>query len=146
MRRDTPIRVSIRDAARSRAARAVAASRRSAVLASNGEKPMRRELVISSIVFAGWAAACSSGGGENLESAGNPAAGAQDEPTSTLSASLASDTLEQYAAKCDQAIGLTVPDFNCEDGTPVPMTNPHYDSNRRVTSCDRPNRLNSVCD
>jgi len=51
-----------------------------------------------------------------------------------------SDTLPQYAAKCDAAIGVTVPDFDCDAGTLVPTT--HLAGGR----CDRPNRLNGVCD
>jgi hypothetical protein len=50
------------------------------------------------------------------------------------------DTLEGYAQKCDQAIGVTVPDFNCDSGTLVPTT--HFANNK----CDRPNVLNSMCD
>jgi hypothetical protein len=50
------------------------------------------------------------------------------------------ETLDQYAAKCDAATGTTVPDFNCDDGTLVPTTN------FQDGKCDRPNRLNQVCD
>jgi hypothetical protein len=59
--------------------------------------------------------------------------------TSSLPA-WAADTLEQYSKKCDQAIGVTVPDFVCDAGTLVPDTHPT--GNR----CDRPNQLNMVCD
>jgi len=52
----------------------------------------------------------------------------------------ASDTLPEFAAKCDAAIGVTVPDFVCDNGTLVPTTN-HANG-----KCDRPNRLNKVCD
>jgi hypothetical protein len=51
-----------------------------------------------------------------------------------------SDTLEEYAQTCDQAIGVTVPDFDCDAGTLVPTT--HFANNK----CDRPNRLNEECD
>lgn len=53
-----------------------------------------------------------------------------------------SDTLEQYAAKCDAATGIHVPAFNCDDGVEVPGqgTTPHG------TLCDRPNVLNRHCD
>jgi hypothetical protein len=51
-----------------------------------------------------------------------------------------SDTLEAYAQKCDAAIGVTVPDFDCGAGTEVPTT--HFANNK----CDRPNRLNTECD
>jgi Bacterial tandem repeat domain 1 len=63
----------------------------------------------------------------------------------TAVAASASDTLEQYAQKCDQAIGVTVPDFDCDQGTEVPITNAHS-QNGVLKSCDRPNRLKGVCD
>jgi hypothetical protein len=50
------------------------------------------------------------------------------------------DTLEEYAQKCDEAIGVTVPDFNCDSGTLVPTT--HFANGK----CDRPNVLNKECD
>jgi hypothetical protein len=50
------------------------------------------------------------------------------------------DTLEGYAQKCDEAIGVTVPDFNCDSGTLVPTT--HVANGK----CDRPNVLNKECD
>jgi hypothetical protein len=52
-----------------------------------------------------------------------------------------SDTLPEYAAKCDAAIGVTVPEFHCDAGTVIPTTNLNRDG-----SCDRPNRLNQECD
>ncbi len=51
-----------------------------------------------------------------------------------------SDSLPQYAAKCDAAIGVTVPSFDCDAGTLVPTTN------HASGKCDRPNRLNEECD
>ena len=57
-----------------------------------------------------------------------------------------SDTLEQYAQQCDQAIGITVPDFKCDSGTLVPMTNPHPSPPAPPITCDRPNVLNQECD
>ncbi|HYO52125.1 hypothetical protein [Archangium sp.] len=60
-------------------------------------------------------------------------------PIAQLSSAL-SDTLQEYAAKCDAAIGVTVPDFNCDSGVVVPTTN--YVNGK----CDRPNRLNRECD
>jgi hypothetical protein len=51
-----------------------------------------------------------------------------------------SETLEEYVKKCDRAIGVTVPQFNCDMGKVIPTT--HFASGR----CDRPNVLNSVCD
>jgi hypothetical protein len=51
-----------------------------------------------------------------------------------------SETLEEYAAKCDQAAGFTIPDFDCDAGTEVPI------SNYNGQTCDKPNRLNHKCD
>src|SRR5262245_27901721 len=57
------------------------------------------------------------------------------------------DTLQHYAAQCDAAIGETVPDFDCDAGTEVPMTNAVLgDGNYGILSCDEPNRLNNECD
>jgi hypothetical protein len=50
------------------------------------------------------------------------------------------ESLEEYARKCDAAIGVTVPDFVCDAGTAVPTT--HING----AKCDRPNQLNQVCD
>ena len=50
------------------------------------------------------------------------------------------DTLEVYAQKCDQAIGLSVPDFICDVGTLVPDTHPNG------PTCDRPDQLYQDCD
>jgi hypothetical protein len=53
-----------------------------------------------------------------------------------------SETLEEYAKKCDRAIGVTVPQFNCDPphGKLIPTT---HSANGR---CDRPNVLNEQCD
>jgi Dockerin type I domain len=51
-----------------------------------------------------------------------------------------SDPLQEYAQQCDAAIGITVPDFNCDSGTLVPTT--HFANGL----CDRPNVLESECD
>jgi uncharacterized repeat protein (TIGR01451 family) len=61
-------------------------------------------------------------------------------PDALPASPLASETLEQYAAKCDLATGVTVTDFSCDAGTEVPIS--HFASG----SCDRPNRLNRQCD
>lgn len=55
-----------------------------------------------------------------------------------------SDTLEEYATKCNEATGVTVPSFSCEDGSLVPNqgTTPAYQGGE----CDRPNVLNGQCD
>ncbi len=63
----------------------------------------------------------------------------------------AGDTLEEYAQRCDEAIGITVPDFNCDNGTLVPTehhTNPDGSpaKYRPKQACDRPNQLNQECD
>lgn len=50
-----------------------------------------------------------------------------------------SDTLSQYAAKCDAATGIHVPSFSCDNGTEVP-------GQGQGGSCDRPNVLNGACD
>jgi hypothetical protein len=61
------------------------------------------------------------------------------------------ESLKEYAAKCDQSIGITVPDFSCDAGTEVPtsingqviqVTSPP----QTVSQCDRPNVLNRQCD
>lgn len=56
---------------------------------------------------------------------------------------VAAESLETYAKKCDVAVGVTFPGFNCDDpdkSTLVPTTHPSNGN------CDRPNRLNKVCD
>ena len=58
----------------------------------------------------------------------------------------ASDTLEQYAKKCDAPVGATVPAFHCDAGSLVPKGNTnglHYGPG---LICDRPNVLNHECD
>ncbi|MES2676192.1 MAG: hypothetical protein V4660_18285 [Pseudomonadota bacterium] len=57
------------------------------------------------------------------------------------------ETLESYALKCDQAIGLTVKDFVCDEGTLVPTE--HLTPSTATYpngTCDRPNVLNGKCD
>jgi hypothetical protein len=60
------------------------------------------------------------------------------------------ENLQEYAARCDAATGVSVPAFDCDDpaATEVPMTHPHYapGSTTHVQTCDKPNRLNSECD
>jgi hypothetical protein len=65
----------------------------------------------------------------------------------TVASAYGGDTFEEYTQKCDQAIGVTVPDFNCDSGTLVPTTNltppgAIYPNG----TCDRPNVLNGRCD
>ncbi len=62
----------------------------------------------------------------------------------TASSAYAGDTLENYAAQCDEAIGATVPDFSCDKGTEVPDTHPTSTPAKYgpgVEKCDRPNHL-----
>jgi hypothetical protein len=93
------------------------------------------------VMTAGWAAACSSStepvdapyGTLQLAGRGEGYGAGCDE-------NLPSDSLEDFSKKCDVAIGETVPDFNCDDGTKVPTT--HFSGG----NCDRPNVLNAECD
>lgn len=56
-----------------------------------------------------------------------------------------SDSLEEFARKCDAAIGISVPDFDSDNGTLVPTT--HFTGGIYPKGdCDRPNVLNNVCD
>src|SRR5215472_7387091 len=50
------------------------------------------------------------------------------------------ETLEAYSRTCDLAIGVTVPDFVCDNGTEVPAT--HLVNG----VCDRPDQLHQDCD
>ena len=62
------------------------------------------------------------------------------------SSAVRADELQDYAQQCDAAIGATVPDFDCDAGTEVPVTHPTVGTGGQVTLCDRPNRLNQQCD
>ena len=55
------------------------------------------------------------------------------------------DELQDYASQCDQAVGTTVPDFDCDAGTDVPGQGTTFTGDQ-TTTCDEPNRLNRVCD
>jgi hypothetical protein len=57
-----------------------------------------------------------------------------------------SDTLAQYAAKCDAATGIQVPRFSCGDGIEVPGQGSLPAGSAPNITCDRPNVLNSQCD
>ena len=58
-----------------------------------------------------------------------------------VAAAYGGDTLEEYAQKCDEAIGVTVPDFNCDSGTLVPTTNlTPLGAIYPNGTCDRPTR------
>src|SRR3954463_2367820 len=86
-------------------------------------------LVLSAIILASLSAC----------DAGDPNAPDELAPVAAQSSAL-TDSLEAYSQKCNQATGTTVPDFVCDSGTEVPVTN-FIDG-----KCDRPNRLNQVCD
>jgi len=58
----------------------------------------------------------------------------------------AADTLQDYAKKCDAAIGATVPKFNCDLGTEVPEGSNNGQPYGWGLICDRPNVLNHECD
>ena len=55
-------------------------------------------------------------------------------------------TLQDYAAQCDKAIGVTVPDFDCDAGTDVPGQGNVFSGDQPNATCDEPNRLNKQCD
>jgi hypothetical protein len=57
-----------------------------------------------------------------------------------------SDTLAEYAKKCDKATGIHVPGFNCDAGTEVPGQGTIPASVPNATHCDQPNVLNGHCD
>lgn len=69
------------------------------------------------------------------------------------------NSLQDFAAQCDNEIGVTVPEFDCDAGTTVPTTingNPFTINGQSPdhfvgaftppATCDRPNVLNSECD
>src|SRR5262245_10724967 len=65
----------------------------------------------------------------------------------------AGDELQDYAHQCDLAIGVTVPDFDCDAGTEVPGQGSVFSgpsatclSASSTVTCDKPNRLNCQCD
>ena len=59
----------------------------------------------------------------------------------------AGETLEAYAQRCDEAIGITIPDFSCDAGTLVPTTHmTPAGASYPNGSCDRPDQLNEECD
>ena len=55
------------------------------------------------------------------------------------------EALPAFAAKCDLATGVHVPNFDCSAGTDVPLSNFSGDEYPAGT-CDRPNRLSGRCD
>ncbi len=69
-----------------------------------------------------------------------------------MSPALRAETLQHFAQQCDIETGVSVPAFDCDDpnATEVPMTHAHFNTpgnpSSGVATCDRPNRLNQVCD
>lgn len=63
-----------------------------------------------------------------------------------VSGAVSAETLQEYAQKCDEAIGLTVPNFNCDDVGFVTVPTTGLDCSTGTCLCDRPNVLNGVCD
>src|SRR5262245_33773336 len=57
-----------------------------------------------------------------------------------------SDSLSQYAAKCDAATGIQVPSFSCGNGVEVPGQGTRPWIPDMGIKCDRPNVLNNQCD
>ena len=56
------------------------------------------------------------------------------------------ETLEQYTADCEAAVGFVFPEeLSCEVGEPVPGQDVTCDA-QNVLGCDRPNVLNQHCD
>jgi hypothetical protein len=55
-----------------------------------------------------------------------------------------SDTLQEFARKCADAVGEDVPAFDCDAGTAVPET--HLTGSYPNGVCDAPNVLNGECD
>lgn len=56
------------------------------------------------------------------------------------------DELQDYARQCDDAIGATVQDFDCDAGADVPGQGTLYSRNHPSATCDEPNRLDKDCD
>ncbi len=63
-----------------------------------------------------------------------------------LASNAYSESLEDYAKKCDAATGETVPDFDCDLGTLVPDSGQNAIKYGWGAKCDRPNVLNHECD
>jgi len=65
----------------------------------------------------------------------------QSNPEALKKAGTTSDTVAEYAAKCDIATGIHVPEFNCDNGTLVLGQDP-----TAPDKCDQPNVLHGTCD
>jgi hypothetical protein len=69
--------------------------------------------------------------------------------TAASSVHAAADSLVKYTEQCEQATGIKVRGFSCDDGTKVPTTVDGKTSTatyRPASDCDRPNVLNHECD
>jgi len=64
------------------------------------------------------------------------------------SSELRSESLHEFSRECDPAVGLSVPAFDCSQGTDVPLTHLQLVPGEGEPSlmCDEPNRLNTECD
>lgn len=94
-------------------------------------------LLLSSTVIAAASAGCSARS-ESVDGV------ASFEQVGHVAEAMTNESLSDYAAECDAYTGVTVPDFDCDEGTEVPMTNAQ--GSGASLTCDRPNRLNSECD
>jgi hypothetical protein len=92
--------------------------------------------------------ACSSPGGEGGKEVRSVQQAQDWDPETDLSfdceISETPDTLEQFAEKCDLAIGDTVPAFDCDQGSLVDEGN--ETGSYPNGFCDRPNVLRGECD
>lgn len=55
---------------------------------------------------------------------------------------IARESLQEYAARCEDAMGGEIPGFECEEGSPIPNEDPIPPGNL----CNAPNVLNRECD
>ncbi|MGZ3417086.1 MAG: hypothetical protein ACXVEE_04430 [Polyangiales bacterium] len=96
-------------------------------------------------------AACSSGFDDG-DRAPNPVEDPIASTTQALSGAQYGETALELVAKCDQAVGVSVPAFDCDASNPdhtstlVPDGNPSSPTFGPSTICDRPNHLNHQCD
>ena len=66
--------------------------------------------------------------------------------TAPINPAARADALQDYARECDAAVGVTVPDFDCDAGTEVPGQGNVFSGPARAVTCDEPNCLNQQCD
>ena len=110
-----------------------------------------RLLVLPGVLVATAAAALSGGCGSATPSTDGDSGAvgvvrqAAEHDADGCEVGLPSDSLSDYYRKCTDAIGVAVPDFDCDDGTLVPETHLSPDPYPWAT-CDHPNVLNKECD